>query len=132
MSIYNIEQNKLKTMKNLLLVLLFLFGFSLYSQESRTLKQIDDNLYLFSHATSSMLHTGYYKKNAEGVYVETGDWKIKDLTSNKLLSRGIYKNGELIKMIVWDNGNKVVLSHKDMLIYRLQSKVKRLERNLVQ
>lgn len=114
-------------MKNILTTLIILlFTVTCFSQ-TYDVSKIDNNMYDVTIKDGNTTQYGYYI-NIDGKLLNHGKWVLK--SNNKVLTKGIYEKGELIKITVFIDGIKRTYEKRDLEIIRLNGRVRQLENRI--
>lgn len=104
-------------MKKFFLTIFFLMSLTMFSQEVKhTVTEIDFNYYYYEKIDGSVKQTGYLRIE-NGEFIKIGKWRLIDSQGN-VLTTGIFKNNELVSIIVGRNGVKQELSMDFIRSYR--------------
>ena len=109
-----------KILTTLIISMITLVGFS----QSRDVIQIDNKLYEVTIKDGNTTQYGYYI-DVDGKLLNHGKWILK--SDNKVLTKGIFENGNLIKITVYSGESKKTYEKRDLEIIRLNNRVRQLE-----
>jgi len=116
-------------MKNLIFTLMFaLFSIVGFSQNSRTVEQLDNDLFKVKLKSGSTKQIGYAKK-VEGEIIKHGRWTL--WVSGKKTIRGEFKDNSLVEITIFRDGTKKTYNKTDLELIRLKRQIYRLENMLI-
>ena len=123
-------------MKHLTLTLLFsIFSFFGFSQNYKIVEaqkevyadQIGDNHFIVTYVQENSVQTGEFIREDDKM-IRHGNWTLR--THNKKVMTGKFDEGNLIKLTVYTDAGKKILTQTDIEIFRLKSRIYRLENEL--
>lgn len=120
-------------MKHLTLTLLFFifsfFGFSQNNEpklaESKVYaEQISDNHYAVVFLYENSKQTGEFLE-MDGKFLRHGTWKL--FTNKRKTMSGKFDNGELLSLTIYDAGDKITYTKRDIEFFKLKRRIYKLE-----